>query len=253
MGLCIVAIDLHHATSLNGLGNYMKRSIAVLYLIFAVLLTAGEPQLIAQQSNTTPYLRRAPIRQYLMSDRNGEILLARSAAPESISRDAEILVLGPKGYETAIKGTNGFECLVERSWGAKLDDPEFWNPKIRGPVCYNPPAVHSYLPITIRKTELVLAGRSKAEMSSAIETAFSKKELPPLESSAMCYMLSKEGYLNDRDGHWHPHLMLFIPHTAPAVWGANLPGSPVFSTADGHITVLLIPVAHWSDGTLAPP
>jgi len=222
------------------------------YLIFTTLLTPGEPQLIAQQSNATPYPRRAPIHQYLMSDRNSEIMLARSAAPESISRDAEVLVLGPKGYETAIKGTNGFECLVERSWGAGFDDPEFWNPKIRGPVCYNPPAVRSYLPITIKKTELVLTGRSKAEMSSAIETAFSKKELPPLESNAMCYMLSKEGYLSDRDGHWHPHLMLFIPRTAPAVWGANLPGSPIFSAAAAHLTVLLIPVARWSDGTPAP-
>ena len=36
----------------------------------------------------------APFEQYLMPDRNEEIKMARSAAPDSISADAEVLVLG---------------------------------------------------------------------------------------------------------------------------------------------------------------
>ena len=43
----------------------------------------------------------------------------------------------------------------------------------------------------------------------------------------MCYMMSKQGYLNDRDGHWQPHLMFFLPPTDPTTWGAGTPGSPV--------------------------
>jgi hypothetical protein len=62
-----------------------------------------------------PYPSTAPVEQYLMEDRNAEIALARSAAPESISRDAEVMVLGRPGYETAIEGKNGFMCIVERS------------------------------------------------------------------------------------------------------------------------------------------
>jgi hypothetical protein len=50
-----------------------------------------------------------PLDQYLM-ERNAEIALARSAAPQSISQDAEIMVLGQHGYETAVKGKNGFVC-----------------------------------------------------------------------------------------------------------------------------------------------
>ena len=68
----------------------------------------------------------------------------------------------------------------------------------------------------------------------------------------MCYMMSKQGYLSDRDGHWHPHLMFFVPLTDPAVWGAGLPGSPVvgpFTDTPERLTVFLIPVAKWSDGT----
>ncbi len=72
------------------------------------------------------------------------------------------------------------------------------------------------LPITIKKTELVLAGQLKALLFEGIKIAFYKKELPPLESGAMCYMMSKQSYLGDHDGHWHPHLMSFVPLTDSA-------------------------------------
>ncbi len=64
----------------------------------------------------------APLEQYMMA-RDAEIALARSAAPESISKDAEVMVLGQHGYETAVKGKNGFVCIVERGWTAGIDDP----------------------------------------------------------------------------------------------------------------------------------
>jgi len=145
-------------------------------------------------------------------------------------------------------------CMVERSWTAGSDDPDFWNPKLRGAICFNPAAARTYLPITIKKTELVLAGRSKAQMFEGIKVAFDKKELPALESGAMCYMMSKQAYLNDRAGHWHPHLMFFVPRTEAATWGADLPGSPILSSDDApdHLTVFMIPVGMWSDGTAAP-
>src|SRR5580704_785564 len=142
----------------------------------------------------------APLDQYLIADRNAEIALARSAAPESISGHAEVLVLGRHGYETAIKGKNGFVCMVERSWTAPIDDPDFWNPKIRGAICFNPPAARTYLPLTIKKTEWALAGRSRTQISEDLKAAFDKKELPALESGAMCYMMSKQSYLSDHDG-----------------------------------------------------
>ncbi len=205
------------------------------------------------QDAKTPYPNMAPLEQYLMQDRNAEIALAQSAAPESISRDAEVLVLGRHGYETGLKGKNGFVCIVQRSWTAPSDDPDFWNPKLRAPICYNAPAVRSYLPRVLKKTELILAGRSKAEMFSAIASAAEKKELPGMESGAMCYMLSKQGYLSDRDGHWLPHLMFFTPPVDPAAWGANLPGSPMIAFPDSgeNLTVFLVPVRQWSDGTPA--
>jgi len=193
----------------------------------------------------------APLDQYLMPDRDSEIALARSAAPKSISDGAEVMVLGPKGYTTAVQGTNGFLCIVERSWGASTDDPGFWNPKIRGPICFNPAAARSFLPIFLMKTKLVLAGKSKAEIVDATASALDKKELPTLEPGAMCYMLSKDQYLADDGKAWHPHLMFFVSGDAAKSWGADLPGSPIIAANDPEerATIFMVWVAKWSDGT----
>jgi hypothetical protein len=227
------------------------RNIVLAACALGVLLSAAGQALA--QNPQSPYPKMAPLDQYLM-ERNAEIALARSAAPSSISQDAEVMVLGRHDYQTAVKGKNGFVCLVERSWTAPIDDPDFWNPKLRGPICLNPPAARTYLPLTIKKTELILAGRSKAQMVEDIKAAFDKKELPALESGAMCYMMSKQGYLSDRDGHWHPHLMFFLPLTDPAAWGANLASSPIlgFEIPNDRLTLYLIPVGQWSDGTADP-
>src|SRR6202035_1195196 len=172
-----------------------------------------------------PYPSMAPLEQYLM-DRDAEIALARSAAPEAISRDADVLVLGRHGYETAVKGKNGFVCLVARNWRGKFEGEGtdmFWNPKGRGPTCHNPPAARSILPISIKRTEMVLAGQPKAQIFGGM-TAGVQHGSPPLEPGAMAFMMSKEQHLNDGA---HPnlmaHLMSYTPVTDGSVWGADLP------------------------------
>jgi len=223
-------------------------SLGIIALIFMFTVTRH-----AHAQEVKPsYANMAPLEQYLMSDRSAEIALARSAAPESISKDADVMVLGRHGYETAAKGTNGFVCLVWRSWAGPIDDPDFWNPNPRSPVCLNPAAARFNVPLTEKRTELILAGRSKEQMFTDIDAAFSKKQFPVLESGAMCYMLSKQGHLNNQPGPWHPHLMFFVPLTEDKTWGAGSPGSPVVGafvdTVERH-TVFLVPVAKWSDGT----
>src|SRR5258707_13167088 len=121
---------------------------------FALLVVLGTAYQAMAQDATTPYPNMAPIDQYLMTDQGAEIALARSAASESISRDAEVLVLGRHGFETAVKGKNGFVCTVERSW-TSAPDPDFWNPKVRVPECFNAAAARSYLPRTSKKTNLI--------------------------------------------------------------------------------------------------
>lgn len=208
------------------------------------------------QDGSASYPSMAPIDQYLMADRNAEIALARSAAPEAISRDAKILILGRHGYETAVEGKNGWVCVVERAWMSPSNSQEFWNPKLRGPICFNPPAVRSILPVTYKRTEMALAGQSKAQIIDGTKVAFEKKELPALEPGAMSYMMSKGAYLTDADDHNVAHLMFYTPHMDPAAWGADLPNSPVMLNSQfmgaQPIDVFIVPVGRWSDGTAAP-
>jgi hypothetical protein len=221
---------------------------------FAVALLATV--LCASVAHATDYPAMAPLDQYLM-ERPAEIALAKSAAPPSIADKATVLVLTRHGYEVAIKGDNGFVCAVERAWMSQYDFPGFWNPRMRGPLCFNPPAVRSILPYTIRRTELVLAGRSKPQIIAATRRGIETHALPRLEAGALTYMMSKQGYLNDDAGHWIPHLMFYFPRAPGATWGADLPGAPPmlndqFQDSPEALSVLMVPVKHWSDGTPAP-
>jgi hypothetical protein len=234
-----------------------SRSIAVVVVLLAAILQ------VKAQDTKTPYPNMAPVDQYLIADRNAEISLARSAAPASISGDAKILVLGSKGYDTAVEGKNGFVCMVERAWMNPFDSPEFWNPKNRSPICLNPPAARTVLPITLMRTKLVLAGKSKDEVKESVKAAIEKKELPEVESGAMSYMMSKDAYLTDLGHHNMAHLMFYTP--LGTVWGANLvdssnhvsepfPGSPLllapsYKGNPEPIYMFLMPTGVWSDGT----
>jgi hypothetical protein len=222
--------------------------------VIALLVSS---QMLAQSKISYPSM--VPLDQYLIADRNTEIAMARSAAPDSISHDAKVLVLGPHGYETAAEGKNGFVCLVERGWMGPFDGEfsVFWNPKIRGPICYNPPAARSILPLTCKRTEMVLAGQSKAQIIEGIKT-FIKRELPPFEPGGMSYMMSKEQYLTDSAQHnWIAHLMFYTPLIEGAVWGADLSKSPVMLSPQFHgdpepIDIFMVPAGWWSDGTADP-
>jgi hypothetical protein len=231
-----------------------QKTLKRVALVSSVLVLALAAISQMQAQSKTPYPDMAALDRYLMPDRNAEIALARSAAPDSISHDAKVLVLGPHGYETAVEGKNGFVCIVERGWMAPFDNPEFWNPKIRGPLCFNPPAARSILPMTYKRTEMVLGGQSKAQIMEGIAT-FAKKELPALEPGAFTYMLSKQAYLTDSGDHNMAHLMFYTPLMDKAVWGADLPKSPIMLNpqfALEGIDVFLVLTGMWSDGTLAP-
>ena len=231
-------------------------AIAIRSLALLVVFGASYP---ARSQDSYP--KMAPVEQYLM-DRNEEIALARSAAPDSISRDATVLVLGRQGYETAIEGKNGFVCIVGRGWTGMFDWPEFWSPKVKAADCMNPQAARSIIPIISLRAKLAMAGRSKAEMVSAVKAAFAKKQLPGLESGAMDYMMSKSSYLTDQGAHNMPHVMFYS--AVEDAKGTAAPGSPVMSAPYWFISqdpsqtkglppilVDLVMVANWSDGTAA--
>jgi hypothetical protein len=240
----------------------MKTRIITKGIVALALVISGGLAALNVAAQSDPYPKMAAIDQYMM-DRNAEIQLARSAAPDSISRDATILVLGRQGYETAVEGKNGFVCRVDRSWMAAFDWPEFWNPKVRAADCMNRQAARSLLPIVFLRSKMVMAGGSKEEILSAIKSAIENRQVPDLEIGAMDYMMSKSSYLTDQDGHNLPHLMFFTAGVDAKDWGSGAAGSPVMSASYWFflsnepsqmkglppILVFLVPVATWSDGT----
>ncbi len=228
---------------------------------WAPALFAAAAAAAAAAQPAGPYPGMAPVDAYLM-DRTQEIALARSAAPESISRDATILVLTRTGYETAVAGTNGFVCMVGRGFNGAPDWAERWNPKIRAAECLNPQAARSVAPFAMLRARLTLDGRTDVEILDRIRAAVRTKEIPPLEPGSMSYMMSKSSYLQDAGEHSMAHLMFFIPFKDGANWGANASGSPViggsywFFSSDHEadaatlppLSVLIVGVAAWSNG-----
>ncbi len=229
----------------------MTRLFASIVLLGSLACAAA-----AQDRKPESYPAMAPVERYGMANAQDEIALARSAAPPSVSADATVLVLGARGYETAVKGRNGFVCFIERSWTADFDDRQFWNARIRGPNCFNPPAVRSVLPQYLKRTEWVLAGLGRAQLVERARAAFAAHRFTAPEPASFSFMLSRQGYLGDAaGGPWLPHVMFFVPHGQAPAWGAGLDGSPVLGQDGGPLepTTLFVPVRRWSDGSPAPP
>ena len=221
------------------------------HVVLIALLGAASPiqaQHATAHDASSPYPTMAPIAQYRM-DRAAEIALARTAAPDSISRDAQIMVLGEKNFEVAVQGKNGFVCAVGRAFGGPLNNPEFWNPKNRSPICYNPPAARSLLGYAMKQTGMALAGATKAQITAAIRAAVADKELGAPETGSMAYMMSKNAYLTDQGGHNLAHLMFELPSSAA------LQNDPAFfvSWDPAPVIEFNVPVGQWSDGTRIEP
>ena len=143
----------------------IKTSVCALALLLGAAAATGA------SAAPVPYPTPTSLEPFRFADPAEEIALARTAAPASISNDAEVLTLGRGGYETAVKGTNGFVCFVDRSWSKPFDDPEFWSPKIRAPQCSNLPAARSVLPATLERARWVMTGVPKDEIASRTRAA----------------------------------------------------------------------------------
>src|SRR3984893_14448478 len=87
-------------------GDLMKRPGFRPILLLFLLPALAHPE----TRQHTPYPAMAAVQRYRLADPQEETALARPAGPQSISADAEVLVLGKHGYETGVKGRNGFVC-----------------------------------------------------------------------------------------------------------------------------------------------
>ena len=208
-----------------------------------LLLSAGLSSFSSAQTPVYPALR-----EYLMPEQE-EIALAESAAPANITDRATIKVLSSGGFRIARRGQNGFTCLVMRGWSAPTYTPAqfrdfVYDPKIRAPICFNPVATRSVFPYYELRSQLGMSGRTPTQIADLVKEAYSTGKLPKREAS-LAYMWSADQNLGQGIGHWHPHMMIFLPNYDNAMVGGNAFGSPLPQLSDDAGTpfsVVVIPV-----------
>ena len=231
------------------LRNNLALAVTVLAVIAAGPLSAAAAAAASAQSAS------ARIQPYLIASKQQEIALARSAAPPSVSVHATVMVLGARGYVTAVKGSNSFVCLVSRSWDntVSVESATFWNPKTVAPYCFNATGAQSVLPTYLLKTQWVVAGASQAQIGEREKVARAAGKMQDPVPGAICYMLSKHGWgVGGNPGPWRPHIMFYFPTGQKPDWGANLRHNPVYSSSADGTTIFYVLVPVWSDGSPAP-
>jgi hypothetical protein len=196
-------------------------------------------------------------------DRNEEIDLARSAAPNHLGDDATIWILTATGYEKAATGTNGFACFVGRGWSGPIQigsgsnrrlHPDLFDPKLHAPHCFNPAAARTVLPWHFERTRLLLAGVPAEEVNGRILREIEAGRLHLPEPGAMAYMMSPRQDLGPDFGPWRPHVMVYLPNIANADWGiAGFTHDYPFIAEPGTPwSVAVLPMRRYSDGSWAP-
>ena len=182
-----------------------------LALVFSAL-TMWAASLPAQRPGTGQSGRRP------LLPRPREIALARSAAPPAVSDSATIYVLGDKEYEIAVRGTNGNACYVDRDRIATVS-----------PQCFNAEGAATIMELEMYRSALLHQEHSVAESDREIADGLASGRFRLPRRPALCYMLSADQNLFDDDGkptgHWHPHLMLYIPYITAAELGLGKTGS----------------------------
>jgi hypothetical protein len=209
-----------------------------------LLLTLSEARSVGAQLSGY-----ASFGEYQMP-RDAEISLARSAAPDNVSRRATVKVLTDSGYTVAVEGTNGFVCIVMRSWAAATFTPgrvrDFvYYSKLRAPICFDPVASRTILPLQERRTALGMQGKDAETISRDIATDYAAGRLPKLEGVAFAYMWSAGQDLGSGVGAFHPHMMVFAPYYDNAMVGGNRLGGHqpfVLEDAGTPFAVVAIPV-----------
>jgi hypothetical protein len=190
-----------------------------------------------------------PLSAYLMP-RDSEVALAKTAAPENISGRASILVLTSSGFQRVHDGDNGFVCAVMRGWAAPTYTPAqfrnfVYDATIRGPICFDAAAAKGVLPYYELRSKLGMEGKTPAQIAVSVKQAYDSGKLPKRSAVSFAYMWSPEQVLGQGIGHWHPHMMEFVPYYRNAMLGGNAFGSmaPQVSDDEGTpFTVIVIPV-----------
>ena len=183
----------------------MRPPRAFLFLLLTALPASGDAQ--DRTARVLPEL--------LPRDR--EIALALSAAPEHLRAGAAVWVLESAGFVKVRDSRNGFGCIVNRD-----------HPLNRKPTCYDAEGVATILPKVLRVGELLMQGKSTAEIQADIDEGFRTGRFVSPRRPGVAYMLSGDIRRFDAASgsvvSFPPHVMFYAP---------NLTNEDIGSSGDG--------------------
>ena len=158
-----------------------------------------------------------------MMQHTEELRLAATAAPVAVTEDATYYVLTDAGFELRIRGVNGWHCFVERAFFVRASDNDAYDPRIRAPHCINQEGAATRMQEVFMRARLAIDGLDREAVDAAVNAAYHSGELRPPTGLAMTYMMSPEQWLGEDAGHWHPHLMFWVPYLENDDVGGNRP------------------------------
>lgn len=173
--------------------------------------------------------------------RERQIQLALSAAPEEVSRDAAVYVLGARGLEKEREGSNGFTCLVERDFHGKTLVSI-------APKCYDAVGTEAFLPVDMRQETLRADGKSEDQVNADIAAGYKSGRFKVPGKPGFLYMMSPENYLYDpltkKSSNFPGHLMFYAPYaTAKDIGYSNLrPGMTPIIADPGEPDAMIVVV-----------
>ena len=171
--------------------------------------------------------------------REKEIVLALSAAPEHLRKNAGVYVLERRGFVKVRECTNGFTCIVNRD-----------HPLNQKPVCFDAEGTATVLPKILRVGELLMQGKTMSEINSDIAEGFRTGKYISPRRAGVAYMLSGDIHnFNPRTGKvesFPPHVMFYAPNVTNADLGitaealAKDPSLPFIAYQGPHGFIILL-------------
>lgn len=155
------------------------RSMAMVPLVALLLCPRGARAQAADNAQVTAAMTALNV----VLPRAAEMELALSAAPEHLRAAATVYVYGTRGFERVRAGTNGFTCLVNR-------DAFFYRASAFKPTCWDVQGEQTYVPVMLAVGALLAAGKSYADITSAIDAGFNAGTFKPPRVGGVAYMLA---------------------------------------------------------------
>lgn len=220
----------------------MRLASCTSFLFVATSVAAAQGTSAASSARTAYPAKPTPLAD------SAEIALARSAAPDELSKDAAVYTVKDGRVITLRAGTNGSSCMVARDY----------HPGSLYPICFNPEGTRTVLRRELLQMKLRSLGVPEDSIDYAVAAAYTTGELEVPTTMALAYMMSPSQVLfseasknGRRVGAWHPHLMFYVPGATPAKIGlATASSGPIsVSSAGTPQAELIVKLPQWADGT----